>query len=215
MIKYESNPKKIRKKSLQHIHEQVSLDHLSENEQQIALRLLLACGDLSLVDNLRISEGAVEAGLEIQEDNYEILCDTEIVIGALQQKSLQHEPVCLINKAGVISQAKADKATRSMLAVEQWKNYLPGSIVLIGNEPTALLRLLEKIEENNDADKNPALIIATPVGFCGATPAKDYLWERHQKLEIPCITFLGTGGGGMMAATIMNTLLDIKQGKLY
>jgi len=215
MIKYESDPKKIRKKSIEHIRKQISLDNLNENEQQIALRIIYTCGDLSLLDNLRMSENAVETGLETLEDDYELLCDTEVVIAALNQKNLQHEPVCLINKASVISQAKADKKTRSMLAVDQWKNYLPGSIVLIGNESTALLRLLEKLEEIDDDDKKPALIIATPVGFCGATPAKEYLWKQHENIGIPCITLLGTRGGGMMAATIMNTLIDIKKGKLY
>ncbi len=215
MIKYESDPKKIRKRSMEYIREQTSLDHLNEHEQQIALRMIYTCGDLSLLDNLRMSENALVAGLEILEDDYELLCDTEVVIAALNQKNLEHEPVCLINKASVISQAKADKKTRSMLAVDQWKNYLPGSIVLIGNESTALLRLLEKLEEVDEDDKKPALIIATPVGFCSAMQSKDYLWEHHKKLKIPCITLLGTRGGGMMAATIMNTLIDIKRGKLY
>lgn len=215
MIKYESDPKRIRKKSLEHIREHVSLDNLSESEQQIALRIIYTCGDLSLLENLRISEGAVEIGLEILDDDYELLCDTEVVMAALNLKKLQHEPVCLINKASVISQAKADKKTRSMLAVDQWKNYLPGSIVLIGNESTALLRLMEKLEEINDDDKKPALIIATPVGFCSAEKSKDYLWENHKKLGIPLITLLGTRGGGMMAATIMNTLIDLKKAKLY
>lgn len=213
MIKYETDPKKIRKKSFEVIREQVSLEHLNKLEQQIALCMMYACGDLSILENLRFSEGVVDLALETLDDDYELLCDTEVVIAALNQKRLQHEPVCLINKANVISQGKANKKTRSMIAVDLWKNYLPGSIVLIGNEATALLRLMENIEaiDNGDVDKKPALIIATPVGFCGAAQSKDYLWENREALGIPCITLLGTRGGGMMAASIINTFLNMKQ----
>jgi len=213
MIIYESDPKKIRKNSFAFIREQVSLDHLNKLEQQIALCMIYASGDISILENLRFSEGVVELALETLDENYELLCDTEVVIAALNQKRLQHEPVCLINKANVISQGKANKKTRSMIAVDQWKNYIPGSIVLIGNEATALFRLMEKIEalDSDDEDKKPALIIATPVGFCGAEKAKEYLWENHETLGVPCITLLGTRGGGMMAASIINTFLNMKQ----
>lgn len=211
MIKYESDPKKIRIKSLQLLRDQASLGHLNEDQQQIALFIMEACGDLSITQDFRISENAIERTFETLEEDYELLCDTEVVQAALNEKHLEHEPVCLINKASVISQAKAHKTTRSMMSVDQWKNYMPGSIVLIGNEPTALLRLLEILEEEDDQEKKPALIIATPVGFCGAEASKKYLWDHREKLGIPCITLLGTRGGGMMAATILNTLIKMKQ----
>jgi precorrin-8X/cobalt-precorrin-8 methylmutase len=224
MIKYETDPKKLRKKAYEHIRQHLpaeQLDQWSKAEQQIILRMIYACGDLSLLENIRISEGLVEQSLELLDDDYELLCDTEIVIAALKQNLLKHEPVCLINKASVISQAKANKQTRSMVAVDLWGNYLAGSIVIIGNEPTALFRLMEILEENHtdnseeDDQNKPALIIATPVGFSGAVEAKDYLWEYHERLGIPCITILGTRGGGVLAASALNALLNIKQDKFY
>lgn len=217
MIKYETDPKKIRKRAYEFIRQRVSLDQLNKIEQQIALRMIYTCGDLSLHENLRFSDGFSDHAMEVLEDDYELLCDTEVVIAALKQPLLKHEPVCLINKASVISQAKANKKTRSMVAVEQWGNYLPGSIILIGNEPTALFRLMELLSEIDaeDDDKKPALIIATPVGFCGAKESKDYLWENHESLGIPCVTLLGTRGGGMLAASALNALLKAQQGKFY
>ena len=45
------------------------------------------------------------------------------------------------------------------------KIHFVGSVVLIGNAPTALFRLLEMLQHG--AEK-PALIIGVPVGFVGA-----------------------------------------------
>jgi precorrin-8X/cobalt-precorrin-8 methylmutase len=227
MIKYETNPKKLRKQAYEKIRQAITAETLakySKSEQQIILRIIYSCGDLSMLDKIRISKGLVDKALEVLDEDYELLCDTEVVIAALKQKLLKHEPLCLINKASVISQAKANKQTRSMIAVDLWSNYLPGSIILIGNEPTALFRLMEKLEENQEKngddeevynEKKPALIIATPVGFSGAEEAKDYLWEHHEQLGIPCITILGTRGGGMLAASALNALFKIKQGVFY
>ena len=223
MIKYETNPKKLRKQAYETVRKLLSADQLAQwnrAEQQIVQGMMVTCGDLSLVENIRISEGLVERSLELLDEDYELLCDTEVVIAALKQKLLKHEPVCMINKASVISQAKANKQTRSMVAVDLWDNYLAGSIILIGNEPTALFRLMEILEknhsDNNDENENkPALIIATPVGFSGAKEAKEYLWEQQDRLGIPCITIMGTRGGGMLAASALNTLLKIKQDQFY
>ena len=211
MIKYETDPIKISKKSSQTIKELLSLDHLNELEQEITIQMVQASGDLTILENLRFSETAVEVALEILSDEFDLLCDSETVACGIKQKYLKDEPICLMGKANVISQAKAKKQTRSMTAVDLWKPYLADSIVLIGSESTALLRLLEVLEEmnENDEDKKPALIIATPVGFTGATEAKNYLWENQEKLGVPCITLLGTRGSSNLSATAINTLLKM------
>ena len=211
MIKYETDPLKISQKSVELIKEHLSFDHLSEIEESIAIKMIQSCGDLNILENLRFSVTAIEAALDVLSDDFDLLCDTETVSCGLKTKYLKDEPICLMNKANVISQAKAKKQTRSMIAVDLWKPYLPGSIVLIGNESTALFRLLEILEEidEDDNEKKPALIIATPVGFVGAPEAKKCLWENHEKLGVPCITLLGTRGGSDLTATAINTLLQI------
>ncbi len=175
--------------------------------------MIQASGDLSILENLRFSKAVVEKGLDALDNDYEILCDTETVICGLKQKYLKNEPVCFLNKANVISQAKSNKKTRSMTAVDLWKPYLPGSIILIGNESTALFRLLEISEEIKDKkeSKKPALIIATPVGFTGVVESKQLLWDKHDELGIPCITLLGTRGSSNLTATAMNVLLKMQQ----
>ena len=96
-----------------------------------------------------------------------------------------------------------------MVSVENWKHYAEGSIVLIGNEPTALLRLMELIEQGNIG--KPALIIAMPRGYMGSVESKDYLWEHHEQLGTPCITMVGTMGGSTLVAAAMNSLIDQRQ----
>lgn len=215
MIKYEKSPQKLQLKSTEFVKANYNVEHLNLLEKQISRQMSVICGDLSILKNVRFSEKAVEKALEALDEDYELLCDTETVVCGLKNKYLKNEPVCLINKATVISQAKSKKLTRSMVAVDLWKPYLPESIVLIGSEPTALFRLLEIIEElkNEDVSKKPALIIATPVGFNGAEEAKQYLWDNCEKLGISCITLLGTRGGNDLATAIMNKLLQIHKAK--
>ena len=213
MIKYEKSPKKIQLASTAIVKDGYNLDRLNLLEKQIARQTSVICGDLSILDNIRFSENAVDKALEALDEDYDLLCDTNMVICALKNKYLKNEPLCFINKANVISQAKSKQLTRSMLAVDLWKPYLPESIIIIGAEPTALFRLLELLEDLKDADssKKPALIIATPVGFTGAEESKKILWNSCKELEIPCITLLGTRGGNDISAAIMNKLLQIQK----
>lgn len=211
MIKYDKDPKKIQELSIRAIQENSNLEHLDTTEKQIAIQMISAAGDLSLLDQLRFSDGAIGIALEALNEDFDLLCDTENVACALKQKYLTDEPICLINKASVISQAKSNKHTRSMEAVDLWKPYLSNSFIVIGKEPTALFRLLELLEEIKDEEshKKPKLIIATPAGYTGASESKEFLWKHYEELGVPCITLLGNHGSSDIAAAAMNTLLKI------
>ena len=213
MIKYEKNPKNIQKLSFKTIQENTELSHYNDNEKAVALQMIAAAGDVSILENIRFSKGAVEVALEALEEDFDLLCDTENVACAIKQKYLKDEPICLINKASVISQAKTNKHTRSMEAVDLWKPYLSDSFIVIGREPTALFRLLEILLESKDDEnyKKPSLIIATPSGFTGTIESKNNLWDNHEQLDIPCITVLGHQGGSDIAAGAINTLLKIRK----
>ena len=93
-----------------------------------------------------------------------------------------------------------------------WQDDLAGSVVVIGNAPTALFRLLEMIEQG--APK-PALIIGMPVGFVGAAESKEALWEAHKTLGIECITLLGREGGSAVSSASCNALLRCNINEYY
>ena len=159
--------------------------------------------------DVRFSENAVAAGLLALKKNANTLCDTGMVTEGLKTEYLRKEPICLIDKPNVISQAKSKKRTRAMVSVDNWKRHAEGSIVLIGTEATSLLRLMELIEAEEIG--KPALIIGMPRGYLGAVEAKQYLWENYKQLEVPCITILGSRGGSTLVAAIMNGLLYLQQ----
>jgi len=202
MLKYEKNPKVIQKLALNAVEEQIDLSHLTSLEKELTQQIVIASGDLTIVDDLRISEGAIEKAFEAFEEGFDLLCDTDMVAAGIKQKYIADEPICLINKANVISQAKSSKLSRSMVAVELWKPYLADSCVVIGRESTALFRLLEILHDSKKDEediKNPALIIAMPV---------------LSDINIPCITILGNRGGSDVATMTLNTLLKMYQAKL-
>ena len=212
MIKYERDPKLIQKTSISSIRETLGLSDSDTPEQQILIRMVLAYGDEKIMPNTRISEGAIDAGLLALKKNANILCDSGMVTEGLKQQYLKKETICLIDRPNVISQAKSKKLTRAMVAVENWKRFTEGSIILIGNEATALLRLMELIELGEI--NKPALIIGMPRGYIGATEAKQYLWENTKQLGVPCITMQGTMGGNTLTAAAMNGLIYLHQGIL-
>ena len=209
MIKFEHDPKLIQSTSIQSIRETKGLLNPSDPEQQLLVRMVYAYGDDALIEDARFSEGAIQAGLTALKKNANVLCDTGMVIEGLKTEYLRKEPICLIDKPNVISQAKSKKLTRAMVSVENWKRYSEGSIILIGNEATALMRLMELIEQ--DLINKPALIIGMPRGYIGAVEAKQYLWKNYQQLGIPCITMLGSRGGSTLVAATMNGLLYLRQ----
>jgi len=216
MLKYEKNPKIIQKRALEAIEKEVDLTHLNAVEKKLAQQILISTGDMTIVDDLKISENAIDIAFEAFEEDFDLLCDTEMVCAGIKTNYLNDNPICLINKANVISQAKSSKQSRSMIAVDLWKPYLADSFIVIGQEPTALFRLLELLNEHksDDSFRKPAMIIAMPVGCSGASSqSKQYLWDNRKELDIPCITVLGNRGGSDVATTTMNMLLKMHKEK--
>jgi precorrin-8X/cobalt-precorrin-8 methylmutase len=95
--------------------------------------------------------------------------------------------------------------TRSAAAIELWRDRLAGSVVVIGNAPTALFHLLDLLEGAASVEwLNPALIIGIPVGFVGAAESKAALVAN--RLGIRFLTVRGRRGGSAIAAAAVNAL---------
>ncbi len=82
-----------------------------------------------------------------------------------------------------------------------WRPHLEGSVVVIGNAPTALFYLLEMLDAG--APK-PALILGFPVGFVGAAESKAMLAADSR--GVPFVIMQGRLGGSAMAAAAVNAL---------
>ncbi|MGO3344702.1 MAG: precorrin-8X methylmutase [Marinomonas sp.] len=209
---YEHNPQAIEHESFRQIRELTDLSKLSKDQQQVAMRIVHSLGLPDVAEFVRFSANATQAGREALANQNAILCDVEMVKQGVTKRMIEHEPLCFLNDPQVAILAKKQGETRSMAALSLWTNSLEGSIVLIGNAPTALFRLLEMIEQG--APK-PALIIGMPVGFVGAAESKDALWQAHKALGIECITLLGRMGGSAVTSASCNALLRCNVGEYY
>lgn len=209
---YQMNPQKIETESFRQIRELTTLDHFSKDQQQVVMRIVHSLGLPHLAEQVRFSENACEAGREALAKGCPILCDVEMVKQGITKRMISKEPLCFLNDPSVAEIAKSKGETRTMAALELWRDQLKDSVVIIGNAPTALFRLLEMIDQG--ADK-PALIIGMPVGFVGAAESKQALWDHHQQLGIEYITLLGREGGSAVSSATCNALLRCNRGEYY
>lgn len=209
---YEIDPIAIEQESFRQIRELTDLDGLSREAQQVVMRIVHSIGMPEVAAQVRFSETACENGLQALAAKKPILCDAEMVKQGITKRMIDTPPLCFLNDPRATELAKAAGETRSMAAVELWREQLAGSVVVIGNAPTALFRLLEMLEQG--ADK-PALIIGMPVGFVGAAESKQALWDHHQRLGVECITLLGRQGGSAVSAATCNALLRCNRGEWY
>ena len=211
-IEFEINPQAIERESFRQIRALTDLQDFDTDQQQVVMRIVHSLGLPEVVEHIRFSEKACDQGKRALNHDCAILCDVEMVKQGVTKRMVNREPLCFLNDPAAVDLAKAKNETRSMAAVTLWREHLPGSVVLVGNAPTALYRLLELIQQG--ADK-PALIIGMPVGFVGAAESKQMLWDIHQDLGIECITLLGRQGGSAVASASCNALLRCINNEYY
>lgn len=209
---YITDPVIIEQESFRQIRTLCQLSTFTQFEQQVVMRIVHSVGMPNIVKDIRISDKACENGMAALLADKPILCDVEMVKQGLTKRFLNSEPFCFLNHADTQTLAKQTGETRSMAALELWREHLADSVVIIGNAPTALFRLLEMLTAGVP---KPALIIGIPVGFVGAAESKQALWQAHQQLDVECITVLGRQGGSAIAAAVCNALLRCNIGELY
>ena len=202
MIAYLSDPDAIYAQSFATIRAEADLSGLGEDMQDVAIRMIHACGMVDIAPHIRGSEDVVERLEFALVEKAPILCDCEAVRASVIARYLHgNELVLTLGDARVPALALQLRTTRSAAAVELWRDRLAGAIVVIGNAPTALFHLLEMLDAG--APK-PAAIIATPVGFVGAEESKAELsLDIHR---VPFITLLGRRGGSTIAAAALNAI---------
>jgi precorrin-8X/cobalt-precorrin-8 methylmutase len=171
----------------------------------VAARLVHASGMADIVDDLAFSENAGSVGVQALAAGATVLCDAEMVSAGIIRKRLpaNNQVICTLNDPSTATSAKDLATTRSAAALDLWTPYLEGSVVAIGNAPTALFRLLELIGEGA---LRPALILGFAVGFVGAAESKQALINQAEALGVPFITLKGQRGGSAMASAAVNAL---------
>jgi len=209
---YTTSPVAIEQQSFIQIRELTDLAGLDRAQQQVAMRIVHSLGMPEIAQQVRFSANACEAGRAALAADCPILCDVEMVKQGVTKRMINQLPLCYLNDPRTAELAKSSGETRSMAALALWREQLDGAVVLIGNAPTALFRLLEMIEQGGP---KPALIVGMPVGFVGAAESKQALWDCHEALGIECITLLGRAGGSAVTAASCNALLRCNRGEWY
>jgi precorrin-8X/cobalt-precorrin-8 methylmutase len=207
---YLRDPDEIERQSFAQIRQITDLSRFDPDQQQVAMRLVHTSGDPDVLRDLRFSDGAVEAGLAALAKSANVLCDIQMVSHGISKRYLSGQVYCFLNAPAVAERARQTGETRSMAAMAEWPAHLAGSIVAIGNAPTALFRLLDLLDE---VAPRPALIIGMPVGFINAAESKQALWDiAPTEFRTPCITLLGRRGGSSLAAATLNALARMASG---
>ncbi|RJQ78114.1 precorrin-8X methylmutase [Amycolatopsis panacis] len=202
MIDYLRDGAEIYRHSFATIREEADLAILPGDVAGVAVRMIHTCGMVDLVEDLRYSLDVVESGRAALEAGAPILCDAKMIASGITRKRLPaaNEIVCTLDDPSVPELAERMGTTRSAAALELWRDRLPGSVVAIGNAPTALFRLLELLAEGVGA---PAAIIGVPVGFVGAAESKVELIERA---PAPYLVVQGRRGGSALAVGAINAI---------
>ncbi len=203
MRPYLKDPAAIYAESFATVRREARLDRFPEGMQELAVRVIHACGMVEVADRLAFSPGAAEAGRAALVAGAPVLCDCEMVAAGVIRRFLPagNDVIVTLNEEGVAPRAKVAETTRSAAAVELWEERIEGAIVAIGNAPTALFRLLEGLDAGW---AKPAVILGFPVGFVGAAESKAELASNPRACEF--VALRGRRGGSAMASAAVNAL---------
>jgi precorrin-8X/cobalt-precorrin-8 methylmutase len=200
--RYERDGAAIYRRSFAIIRAEADLARFAGLAEQIVVRMIHACGMTDLPRDVAMSDGFAEAARRALLAGGAILCDSEMVAnGIVRSRFPAANPVlCTLNDPRARDLAARLATTRSAAALELWRDRLAGSLVVIGNAPTALYRLLEMLA---DGAPVPAAVIGIPVGFVGAAESKRALADDGR---VPYLTVHGRRGGSAIAAAAVNAI---------
>jgi precorrin-8X/cobalt-precorrin-8 methylmutase len=203
MSDYIRDGAEIYRRSFAMIRSEAALDGLDPALATVVVRMIHACGMVDLVADVAASEGFCAAASGALRAGKPILCDTAMVASGVTRARLPagNEVVCTLSHPDVPALAAELGTTRTAAAIELWRPHLEGAVIVVGNAPTALFRLLELIEEGAD---RPAAVIGVPVGFIGAAESKAELARHPAALEH--LVVHGRRGGSAIAAAAVNAL---------
>jgi precorrin-8X/cobalt-precorrin-8 methylmutase len=193
----------IYRRSFALIRAEADLEGLDPVLERAVVRMIHACGMVDLVGAVATSPAFGAAAQQALRHGAPILCDTAMVAAGVTRSRLpaDNDVVCTLSHPAVTGLAAKLGTTRAAAALELWRERLRGAVVVVGNAPTALFRLLELVDEGVGP---PAAVVGVPVGFVGAAESKLALAEHPAALEH--LVVHGRRGGSAIAAAVVNAL---------
>jgi len=206
-VKYDylRDPDAIYRRSFEMIRAEVDLSGLPPGIDEMALRLIHACAMPDILADLAWTSDLPQAVHGALQSGKPILSDVDMVAYGVIRSRLpaDNKVLSFLNTPEAREIGRKKQITRSAAAVELWLPHLAGAVVVIGNAPTALFRLLELL--NNEGGPKPAAILGFPVGYVGAAESKQALIDSAPA-GVAYATLKGRRGGSAIAAAAINAL---------
>lgn len=174
-------------------------------EDRIRQRCVIATGDPAFAGLMRFNNGPIKAGIEAIKSGATIFTDIKMAQVGITKLGHTCNVRCVLEAGSEI--AEKTGVTRTSAGFKALEEELPGSIIVIGNAPSAVLTVCRMIERG----MRPALLVATPVGFVNAAESKEHV----RALKVPSITCVGTRGGTPVAVAVVNELVDIARDRNF
>lgn len=196
-------PSDIEKRSFEIITKMLGERTFNPEHEPIIKRVIHTTADFEFADLVSISQDAVDSAINAIKDGANIVTDTKMAYAGINKKSLAAyggEVICFMGDESIANEAEIRGITRASLCMDRASEDKNNRIFVIGNAPTALIRLCELINEKKVL---PALVVGVPVGFVNVVESKELL----KKMNVSYIITEGRKGGSNVAAAIINALL--------
>ena len=205
---YVKDGAEIYRRSFATIRAEADLGGLPDDVAGAVVRMIHACGMTDLPADVRFDPTVVAAGRAALRNGAPIITDAKMVASGVTRARLPagNEVLCFLDDPRTPGLAAELGTTRSAAAVELWRDRLEGAVVAIGNAPTTLFHLLERLDAGWP---KPAAILGLPVGFIGAAESKAELAANPR--GVPFLTLLGRRGGSAMTVAAINAVADPKE----
>ena len=197
-----TDPMEIEKRSMEIIESGLPKG-IPEENKAVVKRVIHCTADFDYAENLAFSKDAVQKALSALKEGCDIITDTQMALAGINKAAsskLGCRIHCFMSDPDVAEKAKELGCTRAAISMEKAKDLDRPLIFVIGNAPTALLKLREFIDAGEIA---PLLVIGVPVGFVNVVESKNAIMETN----VPYIISKGRKGGSNVAAAIVNALM--------
>lgn len=204
-MEWNLRPEEIERRSFEIIDREAGPHDWPPAEWSVVRRMIHTSADFEYIQSVRMHPSALEAGVAAIRAGKRIVTDTRMAQSGITGRRLAPFGVpvdCLIDDPRVAAKAQADGTTRAAAAVDLALDELSPGIYVVGNAPTALFRLIERVAGGAPV---PDLVVGLPVGFVNAAESKEALAAGG----LVHITNRGRKGGSNVAAAAVNALAEL------
>ena len=213
-LEYLRDGDEIYRRSFATIRSEADLSGLPRDLEHVVVRMIHACGMVDLTEDVEAHPRFAAAARAALQAGAPVLCDAQMVASGITRRRLPagNDVICTLGDPRVPGIAADLGTTRSAAAIELWADVLDGAVVAVGNAPTALFHLLDRLRAAGGsgtgavAAPRPAAVIGTVVGFVGAAESKAELAAYGAAQDLPYLVVHGRRGGSAITAAAVNAL---------